>query len=344
MLRSMQTNTEKTMSAVVHRLGARLAQAEADRTGALLDLMARHQERGKHAAAIAVGLDAVEASSADPLERCDALCGIARSLLAAEAHEMAGRVTARAIHDAVTAEDPVREARARELQGLLLSRRHHFQAARQEFRIAGLKHRLARDTLAMKRAAASIGHSYRHQGMAAEASGRVAHADVHYKQALRTYRIAVATGEFAAGDAAIAAAAAECESRRGNFGLARIQLDRALALAPRVEDPSVVAEIHLAECRLLRITGDLRAAEWAGERACVAARTLRDDTLARSLQALAAVHDAQGRFERASDVEGRSRELLIERHRALTLLREELATLWRRDSAAPPCILACDAA
>jgi len=115
----MQTNTEKTMSAVVDRLGARLAEAGADRTGALLDLVARHQERGKHGAAVAVGLDAVEASAADPLERCDALCAIARSLLAAEAYEMAARVTARAIHDAVTAEDPVREARARELQGLL---------------------------------------------------------------------------------------------------------------------------------------------------------------------------------------------------------------------------------
>jgi len=344
MLRPMQTNSEKTMSAVVHRLGARLAEAQTDRTGALLDLVARHQERGKHAAAVAVGLDAVEASAADPIERCDALCGIARSLLAAEAYEMAARVTARAIHDAVTAEDPVREARARELHGLLLSRRGHFQAARQEFRIAGLKHRLARDTLAMKRAAVNIGHSYRHQGMAAEASGRVAHADVYYKQALRTYRIAFATGEFAADDAAIAAAAAECETRRGNFGLARIQLDRALALVPRVDDLSVVAEIHLAECRLLRAMGDLRAAEWAGERACVAARTLRDDTLARALRALSAVHDAQGRFERASDVEGRGRELLMQRHRALMLLREELATLWRRDNAAPPCILACDAA
>jgi hypothetical protein len=114
-------------------------------------------------------------------------------------------------------------------------------------------------------------------------------------------------------------------------------------LLPRVEDPAVVAEVHLAECRLLRTTGDLRAAEWAGERACVAARNLRDDTLAHALLALAAVHDAQGRFERATDTEGRARELTVERQRRLTDLREALSALWRRDTAAPPA-LACTAA
>jgi tetratricopeptide (TPR) repeat protein len=334
---------EKTMSAAVYQLGERLAQAQADRAGTLLDLAARHQERGNHVGAVSVALDAVEAFAAEPDRRADALCAIARSLLAAEAWDLAGHVMARAIQDAVTAMDPIREAHAREIQGLMLFRRNQFQAARHEFRIAGLRYRMAQDTLAMKRAAKNIANTYRHQGMAATTTARYQHAEVNFKQAMRVYRIALATGEFAADDASIAAAAADCESRRGNYGLARIQVDRALALLPRVDDLAIVAEVHLAECRLLRTTGDLRAAEWAGERACVAARNLRDDTLSHALLALASVNDAQGRFERATDTECRARELMLERHRRLTDLREELNALWRRDTAAPIAV-ACNAA
>jgi tetratricopeptide (TPR) repeat protein len=327
----MKTTSEKTMTAVVHRLGERLASAQSDRIGALLDLMSRHMERGKLPAALAVGLEAVEACGADLRRRCDALCAMARAMIEAEAYEIAAEMSARAIHDAVVCRDGPREARARELQGALLLRRGQHHAARQEFRIAGMHHRQALDTLSMKRAARQIGNCYRLQAAAAVAGGRPEHAEVNFKQALRAYRAALATGEFARDDAAIAAASADCETRRGNYGLARIQVDRALALAPRVDDSAVLAEIHLAECRLLRWSGDLRAAEWAAERACAAARLLRDNTLAHALQALAEVHDAQGRFERASDVENQGRELLMERHRALTLLRSELAALWRRD-------------
>jgi tetratricopeptide (TPR) repeat protein len=338
MLGAMNTNPETTLTAVVHRLGTRLAEAQSDRVAALLDLMARHLERGKLRSAVGVGFEVVAACSHDPARRCDGLCALARALLGAEAYEMAGEVAARAVHDAVSARDPVREARARELQGALFMHRAHYADARLEFRIAGLRHRQSRDTLAMKRTAKQLGHCYRLQGIAAAASGRHEHAEVNFKQALRAYRVATATGEFANDDAAIAAAAAECESRRGNYGLARIQVDRALALAARVDDNAVLAEIHLAECRLLRWTGDLRAAEWAGERACVAARALQDDTLATALQALADVHDAQGRFERASDLENQGRQLLLERHRTLSLVRAELASLWQREAPeAAPC-------
>jgi tetratricopeptide (TPR) repeat protein len=343
MLGAMETHAVRTMSAVVHRLGDRLARAESDRAGALVDLMARHMERGKLVAAVAVGLEAIEACAADVRRRCDVLTALARALLEAEAHEMAAEVTSRAIQDAVVGADRAREARARELQGTLLIRRGHFQAARRELRIAGVRHRLALDTLSMKRTARKIGDCYRLQAAAAAASGRPEHAEVNFRQALRAYRAALATGEHTNDDAAIAAAAADCEARRGNYGLARIQVDRALALAARVDDAAVLAEIHLAECRLLRWAGDLRAAEWAGERACVAARQLRDGTLAHALQALADVHDAQGRFERASDIENQGRELLLERHRAASMLRAELGSLWRRDgSAASAC--AVDAA
>lgn len=323
------------MMSLARKLDARLLEAEDDRVGVMLDLASRHHDRGNHADAVAVGVETVDACSDDPRRRSDALRTIARSLLAAEAFDLAAAAAARAIEDAIAAADPVREARAREVQGLLLLRRGHCPDARREYRLAGLRHRLARDTLAMKRAVMNIGHTYRQQGMSADASHRHEHAQVYFKQALRAYRIALATGEYADDDAAIAAATADCECRRGNFGLARIQIDRALVRAPRIENLAVVAEIHLIESRLHRATGDLRAAEWAGERACSAARPLRDEALARGLRALAAVSDAQGRFERASDLESQARDISIERERALAGLRAALATLWNRGVAVP---------
>ena len=194
MLGPMKPASEKTMTAVVHRLGDRLAQAQSDRIGALIDLLARHIERGKLPAAVAVGLEAVAACATDPRRRCDALCAIARALLEAQAYEMAGELVARAIQDAVVCHDLAREARARELQGRLLMQRGHCQPARRDFRIAGLRHRHAQDTLSMKRAARRIGDSYRLQATAAVASGRPEHAEVNFKQALRAYRAALATG------------------------------------------------------------------------------------------------------------------------------------------------------
>src|SRR5215207_3245847 len=134
----MNTPSEKTMSAVIHRLGDRLAQAQSDRVGALMDLMARNMERGKVPAVIAVGLEAVEACAQDPRRRSDVLCAMGRALVEAEAYEMAGELAARAIHDAVACHDIALAARARELQGTLLMRRRQYQAAREEFRIAGL--------------------------------------------------------------------------------------------------------------------------------------------------------------------------------------------------------------
>src|SRR5688572_27192183 len=123
MLGSMKTPSEKTMTAVVHRLGDRLARAQTDRTAALLELMARHLERGKVPAAMTVGLEAIEACGSDLRRRCDALTAMARGLVEAEAHAMASELAARAIHDATACHDLAREARARELQGSLLIRR-----------------------------------------------------------------------------------------------------------------------------------------------------------------------------------------------------------------------------
>ena len=320
-------NAGSQMLSVVQKFEKRLLQAEGDRVGVLLDLAVRHHDRGNHIDAVAVGLEAMAGCADDPRRRSDALRTVARSCFAAEAYDLAATAIERAIADAVAAADPAREARAREVQGTLLMRRGRFREARAQYRLAGRRHRLARDTLAMKRSALSIGHTYRAQGIAAEASHRQDHAQIHFKQALRVYRIALATGESADDDAAIAAAAADCECRRGNFGLARIQIDRALVRAPRIESLAVVAEIHLVESRLHRATGELRSAEWAGERACAAARPLRDEPLIRGLLALASVHDAQGRFERASDIETQAHELSLERERALCEIRRRLAEI-----------------
>jgi tetratricopeptide (TPR) repeat protein len=320
------------MQTVVHKLEKRLQQAEADRVGVMLDLASRQQDRGNHVESVTVGLDAADACVGDPRRRSDALRTVARSLFAAEAYGLAATAAARAIEDAIATADLSREARAREVQAMLLMRRGHFKEAREQYRVAGQRHRLARDTLAMKRAAMNIGHTYRAQGIAAESIHRHEHAQVYLKQALRAYRVAHATGDFADDDAAIAAAAADCECRRGNFGLARIQIDRALVRAPRIENLALVSEIHLVESRLHRATGELRHAEWAGERACAAARPLRDESLIRGLLALSAVHDAQGRFERASDIEKQAHDLSLERERTLNEMRSQLSALWSRST------------
>jgi len=323
------------MQSVVRRLESRLVAAEADRPGALLDLAARHFERGKHVSAVTVALDAAEASSGNPSRRSQAYCIGARALMAMEANDNARDLAARAIAEAVQADDPVLEARAREVQATLLMRRGHFPLARDEYRIAGLRDRLTGSTVDMKRMTMGVANSYRQQGIVAGASGRHAHANAHLKQALRAYRTALATGESPNEDAAIAAAVSDCECRLGNFGLALIQIQRAEALLPGVDDQAVIAEVHLAMCRLHRVQGELKQAEWAGERACNAAHNANDEVLARGLLALAAVHDSQGRFERASDIESRGHDVLLSHHRALERMRAELGTIPLHATFAP---------
>ena len=324
------------MLSVVRKLESRLVQAESDRPGALLDLAARHLERGKHVSAVTVALDAAEACIGNPGRRSQALCIGARALAALEANDNARDLASRAIVEAVQANDPVLEARAREVNARLLMRRGHFPLARHEYRLAGLRYRLSGNSIEMKRMALGIGETYRQQGIVAGASGRHAHSQAHLRQALRAFRAALSIGEDAATDAAIAAGAADCECRLGNYGLARIQLDRAEALLPRISDSTVVAEFHLSLCRLHRVQGELKQAEWAGERACNAAYSANDEVLARGLLALAAVHDAQGRFERASDIETRGHEILLTHHKALERMRAELGTIPLHSTFAPP--------
>lgn len=315
------------VKSVIRKLESRLVQAETDRPAALLDLAARHLERGKHVSAVTVALDAVAACAGNPFRRSQALTTGARALMALEANDQARDLAARAIVEAIQADDPILEAGAREIQARLLMRRGHFAPARHECRIAGLRYRLAGQVLDMKRMALGIGETYRQQGVVSGASGRHAHSQAMLKQALRAFRAALATGEDATTDAAIAAAAADCECRLGNHGLARIQLDRAEALLPRVTDAAVIAEYHLSLCRVHRVQGELKQAEWAGERACHAAHSANDEVLARGLLALAAVHDAQGRFERASDIEAHGHDVLLNHHRALERMRAELGTI-----------------
>jgi tetratricopeptide (TPR) repeat protein len=323
------------MQSVVRKLGDRLVAAEADRPGALLDLAARHLERGKPVSAVTVALDAAAASEGNPARRSQAYCLGARALMAIEANDNARDLAARAIVEAVQAGDAMLEARAREVQASLLMRRGHFPLARHEYRMAGLRHRLSGSVVEMKRMAMGIANSYRQQGIVAGAGGRHAHANANLKQALRAYRAALATGESPNEDAEIAAGAADCECRLGNYGLARIHIERAEGLLPRVDDQAVVAEVHLAMCRLHRVQGELKQAEWAGERACNAAHSAGDEVLARGLLALATVHDSQGRFERASDIESRGHDVLLSHHRALERMRAELGTLPLHATFAP---------
>lgn len=323
------------MLSVVRKLESRLTEAQADRPGALLELAERHFERGKHVSAVTVAIDAAEAGT-DPFPRSRAYLLGARALMALEANDSARDLASRAIVEASRAGDPILEASAREVQAHLLVRRGHFPCARREYRIAGLRHRLAGQLIEMKRMAFGVGETYRQQGIVAGASGRHGHLQVHLKQALRAFRAALATGSHADTDAAIASAAADCECRLGNYGLARIQLDRAGTLLPRVADAAVIAEYHLSLCRLHRAQGELEHAEWAGERACSAAHSANDEVLARGLLALAAVHDAQGRFERATDIEARGHDVLLNYHRALERMRADLGTIPLHAMLAPP--------
>lgn len=285
-----------------------------------------HCQQGDYVSAVATGLEAVDAYGEDDLAgRSNALQSIALALLALEAFDLAEAAAERAVHDACAARDGEREARARGVFGAILVRRERFDAARHQFRSAGHHHRLVGDTVEMKRTAMHLGDTYRAQATAFERAGRAPQARFYWRQALRAYRIALATGASADDDAIATTAAAECHLCLGDIGSARANIARALHLAARVSRPATLAAGHLGESRILEAIGDLKGAEWACERACAAAETLvHEPMLARCLDALAAIHDAQGRFTQASDVKMRSRELALERAVALARIREEI--------------------
>lgn len=296
-----------------------------------------HYQRGDYVAAVATGLDAVEAyADGDLLGRSHALQGIALALLSVKAYELAESVAARAVTDARTSGDALREAGARSVYGCVLADRGHFNNARRQFRLAGATYRLQRDPVRQKKAISNLGHAYRKQADAHELAG-LQQTRFYLKQALRVYGIALATGDSDADDAIILGCMAQCECRLGDLARAHADITRALALARENESPAILAPCHLWETNILKAMGDLDAAARAGERAVTAAEGLEHaDTLVTCLEALCSVEDQRGRFERATDLEKRAGRLADEREALLARVRSEMGPLWERYTAERP--------
>jgi tetratricopeptide (TPR) repeat protein len=289
-----------------------------------------HYQRGDFAAAVASGLEAIEAfAERDPVGRSNALQTIALSLFAVDAIDLAETVAQCAVADAREGRDARREASARTVLGSILVQRRHFAEARTHFRAAAAQHRILGETLRMKQAIAHIGDSYREQGVADARAGRLAHAHMLWRQALRVYRIALAKGKSQADDALLLGNIAQCECRMGNLESAYAEAGRGIELANRVASAFVLAPCHLWESHALKGMGELETAEQACERAKLAAEATEDgEMVVACLENLASIQDLSGKFEKANDFEQQARQIAMERESSLMRIRDELRRLW----------------
>jgi len=246
-----------------------------------------------------------------------------------KASELAQVTAEQAIADALAAADPLREANARSVLGVILADRGCTREARRSFRTAALRYREIGDELRLKKASSNIGHTYRAQGNVESIGGKPALAAMRWKQARRVYQAALRTRTTEADDAILLGSMAECDYRLGELGAARDHVEQALALA--VQAPMIEAPCHLCLARIFHAQGDLKAAERACERARDSALRLEHgDVLATCLQLQSQLNDLQGRFETAQDFERRSREVTLEREAELGRMRDELAMVWER--------------
>lgn len=293
-----------------------------------------HHQRGDYAAAVAAGLDAVEAfGDADLPARSGALQGLAQALLAVEAFDLAGDVARRAAADAAASGNPVVDASARTVLGTLLMIGDRFHEARRCFREAGAIQRRLGDTLPLKRSAASIAHGYLAQANEALQQGDAPRARLLWRHAIRVFRITVATGFSPLEDALAQAGIAECEWRLDNPNEALAAALDGLAFANQSRSPLALAHCHLWESHALRDLGKLDAARRACERARDAAEQLEHDrVLAECLKAESRLNDLAGRFESAQDLEMRAERVGVEREAFLARIRDEVARMWTRQA------------
>jgi tetratricopeptide (TPR) repeat protein len=291
-----------------------------------------HYQRGDPVAAIATGLDAVEAyAGGDVLGRSRAYQCIALALFSVEAFELAETMAERSVADARAGDDREREAYASNVYGVILADRGRFNAARRNFRTAAAFYRAAGDTQRLKKTISHLGHTYRKQGIAHERNERLDHARTYWKQALRVYRIALAAARHEAHDAIILGAMAECECRLGDLAPAQAHIAKGLALAGKVDDPAILAHCQLWKGYIHKAAGDLEAAQEAFERACAVAAPLEhDEILGTCLAALAALLEAKGNAARAEQADARARKSTANRVASLAHIREQLGPLWNR--------------
>ncbi|HET7731229.1 MAG TPA: tetratricopeptide repeat protein [Usitatibacter sp.] len=287
-----------------------------------------HFQRSDYVAAVATGLDAVEAYAEDDVcGRSNALQSIALALFNVGAHDVASTAALRAIRDANACGEPGREAAARSVLGLILNQREEFNAARREFRQAAAIHRREGDLVKLKKSTINLAHTYRYQGHKAARGGAAPQARFYWTQACRVYRIALDTGNAPPDDAIILGSLAECELRLGRTGQALAASTRALQQG--VECPMILAPCLLWHGEVLQALGQLKAAERACEQACHAADRLEHDEIhVRARHMLSKLCDLQGRFQDAADHERRSLELAADRAAFLARVREDLEPLW----------------
>jgi tetratricopeptide (TPR) repeat protein len=297
---------------------------------ALAVAMRCHHQRGDFPAAVAAGLNAVEAfEESDLAGRSSALQGVARALLAVEALDLAEEAAERAAADALKGGNPTVEAGARTVLGSILMIGNRFGEARRLFREAGAIQRRLGDTLQLKKSAANIADGYLSSANQARLRGDDSSARLLWRQAKRVFRVAVATGASAAEDALALAGIAECEWRLDNHAEALAAARRAVELAEHTRSPLVLAQCRLWESHALRAVGDLDAAR----RACEAARNAAEQVehgriLAECLKAESRLNDLAGRFESAHDLEQRAEHVSIEREEFFARIRHEVVLLW----------------
>jgi tetratricopeptide (TPR) repeat protein len=292
-----------------------------------------HYQRGDYVAAVATGLDAVEAyADGDLLGRSHALQGIALALFSVQSPDLAETVAMRAVADARASGSPLREAGARNVYGVILAGRGRFNAARRQFRAAAATYRLQLDFVSQKKAIANLGHTYRKQ---ADATGRTpAQVRFYLKQALRVYRVALLTGRCEADDAIVLNGMAECHCRLGDVSEAYLEAAHALELAQEVACPVILAPCLLWESHILKAMGELDAAARAAERAVKSAEELEHGSLlVDCLLAQSAVEIERGHSGTGNDLAKRARHMERERNTLLARVREEMGHLWDRYTA-----------
>jgi tetratricopeptide (TPR) repeat protein len=291
-----------------------------------------HHQRGDYAAAVAAGLDAIESfGEADLPGRSSALQGLAQALLAVEAFDLADDVAQRAAADAAASGNPAVDASARTVLGTLLMIADRFAEARRCFREAGAIQRRLGDALQLKRSAANIARGYLAQANEAHQQGDAPRARLLWRQAIRVFRITVATGVSPLEDALAQACIAECEWRLDNPSEALAAALGGLVFANQSRSPQALAHCHLWESHALKDLGKLDAARRACESARDAAEQLEHDRiLAECLKAESRLNDLAGRFESAQDLEMRAECVNIEREAFLARIRDEVALMWTR--------------
>ena len=290
-----------------------------------------HFQRADYLAAVATGLDAVDAyADGDVVGRSRARQSIALALFSIEAFDLAESMAERSVADARAGNDAEREAYACSVYGAILGDRGKFNQARRQFRIAARYYRMAGDLLRLKKSASNLGHTYRKQGLAQERRGKAQAARMHWAQAIRVYRIALGASSHDPDDAIILGSMAECHCRMGNAEEAYADAGRALDLARKTRNPAILANCHLWEGHALAALGDLEAAQRALERSCDAAGGIEHDAvLVTCLQALAALATRRGDAVRAKSLEKRAGEVAWERDTYLAGIREQLRAVWR---------------